>query len=155
MNPNVRQSWENFLNPEVMRARLVMASVYITGFELLKDTIVYRIRDFFCCGFNENGDIIDPKYEADVLSRNRSPVYASLHWLKEMRAIDDTDMASFECVKVCRNHLAHQLLKIVSTEGMPGKSERAAVRYLRASSRIKEMNVWCPLFEHGGSSVCQ
>ena len=78
MDPNVKRSWEEFLNPEVMRPRLIAASIYIAGFEALKDAVVGRIRDFFWTGFDESGDKIDPKYESDVLARNKSPVYASL-----------------------------------------------------------------------------
>jgi hypothetical protein len=47
MDPKVRQAWEDFLNPEVTRNRLLAASVYIAAFEALKDSIVGRIRDFF------------------------------------------------------------------------------------------------------------
>jgi len=120
-----------------MPSRLVTASAYIAGFELLRDSIVDCIRDFFCCGFDENGDIIDPKYEADVLSRNRSRLYASLNWLKEMSAIDDTDMASFERVKACRNHLAHQLLKGVSKEGKPADFIECFVEMARLTHKIE------------------
>lgn len=51
MDPNVKCSWDEFLNPEVMRSRLIAASIYIAGFEALKDAIVGRIRDFFCSAF--------------------------------------------------------------------------------------------------------
>jgi hypothetical protein len=38
-------------------------------------------------GFDRKpGDRIDPVYRSDVLARNRSPVYASLDWLKERNA---------------------------------------------------------------------
>jgi len=47
LDPKIRQSWEEFLNPEVMRPRLIAASIYIAGFEALKDSIVGRIREFF------------------------------------------------------------------------------------------------------------
>jgi len=47
MDPNVKHSWEEFLNPEVMRSRLITASIYIAGFEAFKDAVVGRIRDFF------------------------------------------------------------------------------------------------------------
>ena len=64
------------------------------------------------------GDLIDPKYQTDVLSRNRSPVYASISWFKEHRAIDDSDAAVFERVKGCRNKLAHELPSMLDT-GLP------------------------------------
>ena len=119
MNPDVKRSWEDFLNPEVMRPRLIAASIYVAGFEALKDVLVERIRDFFYAGFDEKGDKIDPKYQADVLSRNRSPVYASLAWLRDMKVIDDEDMNTFDRLKTCRNVLAHDLLATLSSQGLP------------------------------------
>ena len=60
MDPKIRRSWEEFLNPDVMRPHLIAASIYIAGFEALKDSVVGRIRDFFWTGFDESGDKIDP-----------------------------------------------------------------------------------------------
>lgn len=119
MDPKVRQSWEEFLNPEVTRPRLIAASIYIAGFEVLKDSVVGRIRSFFWTGFDESGDKIDPKYQSEVLARNRSPVYASLEWLKEMHAIDGGDVAVFNRVRSCRNALAHNLLSTLGSGGLP------------------------------------
>lgn len=36
-----------------------------------------------------------------------------------MGAVDDTDIAAFEHVEVCRNHLAHRLLRVLGNDGMP------------------------------------
>ena len=119
MDPHIRQSWEEFLDPDVVRPRLIAASVYIAAFEVLKDAIVGNIRDFFMTGFDESGDKINPEYLAEVLARNRSPVHASLAWLKEHHAIDDHDVATFDRVKVCRNVLAHKLLSALVTDGLP------------------------------------
>ncbi len=119
MDAKVQQSWEDFPNPDVMRPVLISASIYIAGFEALKDAIIGRIRNFFCYGFDESGDKISPKYQSDVLSRNGSPVYASLDWLKEMHAIDDADINAFERIKICRNLLAHRLFSMLGSEPMP------------------------------------
>lgn len=54
MDEQIRKSWENFLNPEVLRPNLIMASLYIAAFEMLKDTIVERIRDFYITGFDKS-----------------------------------------------------------------------------------------------------
>ena len=34
------QQWEGFLNPEVFKNRLIDISMYITAYEMLKDTII-------------------------------------------------------------------------------------------------------------------
>jgi len=139
MDNDARRSWEEFLNPDVLRPRLITASLFITGFELLKKVIVGRIREFFCFGFDETGEIIDPRYQADVLSRNRSRVYASLAWLKDRGAVDYADGAAFDRVKVCRNHLAHDLLEIVGSKGMPPD---VAERFEEMAALLHKIGVW-------------
>lgn len=139
MDPNVKRSWEEFLNPEVMRPRLIAASIYIAGFEALKDAVVGRIRDFFWTGFDESGDKIDPKYESDVLARNKSPVYASLDWLKGMNAIDEADVETFNRVKACRNTLAHNLLSTLGSEGLPDDFDEC---FTQMVALLRKIEVW-------------
>ena len=76
-----------------MRPKLIVASIYIAAYEVLKSTIVERLKSFYTFGgiYKE----YHRKYKSEVLSRNRSPVYASPDWLKESHAIDDSDMAAF------------------------------------------------------------
>ncbi len=139
MNSESKHSWEEFLNPDVTRPRLIAASIYIAGFEALKDSIVDHTRGFFWTGFDESGDKIDPKYQSDVLARNRSPVYASLDWLREMSAIDDADMQAFERVKACRNTLAHELLSTLGTEGLPPDFDQC---FNEMVALLRKIEVW-------------
>lgn len=139
MDPNVRQSWEEFLDPEVTRPRLIAASIYIAGFEALKDAIVGRIRDFFQTGFDKSGDKIDPKYQTDVLALNRSPVNASLDWLKEMNGIDNADVHAFDRVKACRNTLAHELFSMLGSDGLPPDFEKC---FHDMVALLRKIEVW-------------
>jgi hypothetical protein len=106
--------WERFLDPDVVRPSLFMATMFITTFEILKDSIVDRIRDFYTHGWDQTGPTIGPEYQAEVLSRNKSVVYASLDWLLEHDAIDEADLKTFESLKKIRNLLAHQLFNVVT-----------------------------------------
>lgn len=139
MDPGIRQSWEDFLNPQLTRSRLIAASVYIAAYESLKESIIGRIRDFFWTGFDESGEKIDPKYKSDVLARNRSPLYASLDWLKESNAINDDDIGSFDRVKVCRNTLAHDLLSTLGAHGLPPDFEQC---FLDLVALLRKIEVW-------------
>jgi hypothetical protein len=123
MDETVRSSWEKFLDPDVLRSNLIMASVYIAAFETLKTTIVEQIRSFYVTGFDssvqkDGGLLVDSSYQTRVLSRSRSPVYASLDWLKESHAIDDDDVATFERAKACRNEITHGINQVLSG-GLP------------------------------------
>jgi hypothetical protein len=102
---------EDFLNPEILRSKLIVASIYIAAFELLKSTIIERIKTFYTLSGLYKED--HPKYQSEVLSRNHSPVYASLDWLKESHAIDDNDMVVFDRVKKCRNDFAHAMTEML------------------------------------------
>jgi len=114
MDDDIRLSWERFLNPEILRTNLIVASLFITAFEMLKDSIIGRIRDFFTGGFDENGWIVNDNYKTKVLSLNKSPLYASLEWLKGMNVIDDEDIEEFNKIKNCRNEIAHEIANFIS-----------------------------------------
>lgn len=116
MKTEIERTWEDFLDPAVLRPRIICACVYIAAFESLKESIASRIRNFYWIGFDECGDKTDPNYETEVLSRNRSPLFASLDWLKERKAIDEADIECFRCVKVCRNVLVHELISLFVRE---------------------------------------
>ena len=119
MDKNIKDQWKRFLTPDILHTNLIIASVYISVYEILKKTIIERIRDFYWTGWSvEGGDIIDPKYETEVLLKNRSPLYASLQWLKKNTAINDNDIDVFENVKKYRNEIAHGMNKMIM-EGLP------------------------------------
>ena len=118
MNKDNQAKWERFLDPEVLRPNLILASIYIAAFEILKNSIIERIRDFYISGFKENNWIISPEYKNNVLSKDKSPTYASLKWLKESEAINDDDIEKFNKIKEYRNLLAHEITKMMM-EGLP------------------------------------
>jgi hypothetical protein len=116
MDGKANRAWEDFLNPDVIRPKLIVASLYIAGYEMLRNLIVDRIKSFYSNGFDANGPRTDPKYDSEVRSKNPSLVYASLQWLKESGAIDDNDMAAFNNVKRLRNELAHEITNLLAKE---------------------------------------
>jgi hypothetical protein len=118
MDKENKAKWERFLDPEILRPNLIMASIYIAAFEVLKNSIIERIRDFYFSGFDEKGWIVSPEYKENVLSNDKSPTYASLKWLKESEAINDDDIQKFNKIKECRNLLAHEIARMLM-EGLP------------------------------------
>lgn len=114
MNDNVHISWERFLNPESLKNNLIMGSLYITSFEILKDSIINRIRDFFIDGIDDNGYIYNDQYNKEILSLHKNQLSASLIWLLNMKAIDEKDILVFDQMKFYRNKLAHEMLDFIS-----------------------------------------
>lgn len=111
---NTADQWERFLDPDEVRPSLFMATMFITAFEILQDSIVDELRGFYTSGLNEHGPIVEPEYQSKVLSKNKSPLYASLQWLREHDAINDEDLVLFEQLKKTRNILAHELFGVVT-----------------------------------------
>lgn len=107
-------SWERFLDQDQLRTNLIFGSIYVTAFEMLKNSIIDQIKWFYSLGTNKNGPIIDKAYAEKVLSLNRSPLYASLAWLQDMSAIDENDLATFDKIKNWRNRLAHNMMNTVN-----------------------------------------
>ena len=132
------EKWEQLLTPAVMQERLISASLYVTAFELLKESIVGRLRSFYMVGFDLAGDVIDEKYESSVLSRNKSPLYASLDWLIENGVIDKSDLESFERIKITRNSLAHELPSLV----MGGADIKHIERFQELVTLLRKIEVW-------------
>jgi hypothetical protein len=139
MDQKIQKSWEDFLNPDIVRPYLIVTSVYIFAFQILKDSIIGRIRDFFCNGFNEKGEIIDSKYQTEVLGLNKSPVYASLEWLKSMKAIEQNDVEIFERIKKCRNTLAHDFSHLTTGTGLPQDFDN---NFRNMVSLLRKIEVW-------------
>ena len=75
MDENIQKSWERFLNPESLKENLVISSLYITSFEILKDSIISKIKDFFIEGIDEKGFIYSQKYNKEVLSLDNKNVH--------------------------------------------------------------------------------
>jgi len=114
MSDDIWKSWNRFLKPENLKANLIILSLFITSYEILKDSIITRIRNFYTNGFNEKGWIVDKEYQTEVKNLNKSLLYASLEWLKNMKVIDDNDIEEFNEIKKCRNELAHEIVNFIT-----------------------------------------
>ena len=114
MDEKVKASWTKALHPETLRTNIITASIFSMAFEMLKSSIVDKIKDFYFCGFNGTEITTSPDYKQKVLSLNKSPLYASLQWLIIRDAIDNDDISKFEHIKKCRNTLAHEMLLFAS-----------------------------------------
>jgi hypothetical protein len=134
----IKVMWEDFLNPEILRRNLIVGSIYIAAFALLKNTIVDRIKSFYMVASDKDGLRIDPKYQSEVLSRNTSPVYASLEWLKELQAIDGSDLAVYEQVKKRRNEIAHEIPRML----MNGLPPDLPTRFSEMVSLLDKIERW-------------
>jgi hypothetical protein len=108
-------SWAKFLNPETLRANLITASIFLAAYETLRASVIDHIRGFFTDGFDENRPITSDDYRTKVLSLDKSPLRASLLWLKQMGVVDDSDITRVDQIREHRNEVAHDLPKFIAT----------------------------------------
>jgi hypothetical protein len=132
------EQWEQLLTPAVMQEKLISASLYITAFELLKESIIGRIRSFYMVGLDIDGEVIDEKYETVVLSKNKNPLVASLNWLSENYVIDENDRQAFERIRTARNLIAHELPSMV----MGSKDFQHVEKFQELLALLKKIEVW-------------
>jgi len=112
------KKWIKFLDPENLKGNLIVCALYIASFEAFKDYVIEEVKFFYHCGFVDFKDIFDPKYQAEVLSKDRSILKATLLKLAEWGAIDEKDIELFNSLREYRNKLSHELTELLF-EGLP------------------------------------
>jgi hypothetical protein len=116
--PDVEASWSKFLNPESLKQNLLQGGLYLAAFEMLKDSLVGRPRDFFCFGISD-GDIVtdfsSPEYEREVRSLHKHPFTASALWWHKSGAISDEDLDTLRQIREHRDQIAHNMPKMIGT----------------------------------------
>lgn len=105
--------WISFLKPENLKGNLISCALYIATFESFKDYVTEEVKFFFHTGFGPEGDRFSENYKKKVLAKNKSPVTASLLFLKDLEAINEEDIELFNKLRVYRNTLAHKMIDFV------------------------------------------
>lgn len=82
--------------------------------------------------------VLSQEYKKEVLALNKSPLYASLKWLKNIGAIEQCDLETFDHIKRCRNTLAHEMLKFTSS----GVDFDVAEAFEQMTSLIRKIEMW-------------
>jgi hypothetical protein len=114
MSPGTTARWLRFLNPESLKQNLIRASIYITCWELLKESVIGRPKDFFTHKWSASGEgKPSPAYKTNVLSLHRDPLIASALWFRNRQAVSDGDIELLKSLKKHRNEIAHELPKFL------------------------------------------
>ena len=113
-NDKFRQSWFKFLDPEELKSNLQTASLFITAWELLKDSIISYPRQFFSNTFKDGVWIPSQEYKTEVLSKHKKILIASYLWLMELNVINDNDIEIIKEIVDHRNDITHELPKYLS-----------------------------------------
>lgn len=107
---------DKLFNKDIIKRNLLLASLYITGYEILKHSIIEDVKTFFSVGYDPNkGNILSPQYQTEVLSLDSKSVFrASCLWLAKMEAITDDDIEQIDIIRKHRNKIGHELPLILT-----------------------------------------
>ena len=115
--------WEAFLNPNIIRPKLISAGLFLVGHEMLLNTIKRHPVSFFSDSWTVDGPEVGPDYEKEVLARDpknkRDALRGSIAWLRMMDVISADDEAAIKVVTDARNELAHEMTAMVSGSKPP------------------------------------
>jgi hypothetical protein len=110
--------WLKFFDPESLKENLMFSSLYIALFESFKDYVVDAVKFFFNTGFSDDEYTFSEEYDNNVKILDKSPLKATLLWLKDLEAIDEKDIDIYDELRQYRNKLSHELMNLLF-EGLP------------------------------------
>lgn len=114
---NEINNWEALLNPELLRKNLVAGALYLCSYEILKNTIVERIKSFFNFDYKNGKSLENQEYRKEVRNINKNIVSASLQWLKKNTVISEDDILKFNILRSQRDEIAHRMIDVLSSQG--------------------------------------
>lgn len=111
-----------FLDPAKVNQSLHQVSLFLAAWETLCSLIIDRVKEFytFKWNFNEQGKLvgepdIDYKNQVLVLAPNKE-FHSCCLWLKDLGAINDSDLELIEEARKHRNQIAHEIVAYITEE---------------------------------------
>ena len=118
---NDTEKLHDFLTPNLLKEKLILASCFIAVFENFKSTILNDVKYFYWSGLQDGIEEFK-YYERDVLSKVQSnknrTIRATLLWLKDHGAISETERIRFKCMTDRRDELGHNMFNAIY-DGLP------------------------------------
>jgi hypothetical protein len=102
---------EKVSTSDLVRRNLISATLLITAYETLRETITSKPLGFFSREWTPKGPKESDSYRSHVLSLHKNRFVASCFWFRENGAIEQADV---DVILECRSHrndVVHELLK--------------------------------------------
>ncbi|WP_326982341.1 hypothetical protein VUJ46_19485 [Chryseobacterium sp. MYb264] len=126
-NENIKKNiddWLKFLNPDEVKNELISASLYIMSYDVLINTIVEKIKDFYTDGHDGKKFTLSSAYRRDVKGLcKKDIILASLLWLKKNEVITEEEIELVKIFKTHRNEIAHEIMYFLTDSSKSIKSE--------------------------------
>ena len=116
---------EKIFNPERIRLNLILASLYLTAFEVLRNSIIGHIKDFFVILLiGENAEQIRARmldqYKQEVGesfdAKENYQLIPSCKWLQKNGVLSEGEIEEIKEIREYRHRLAHDLPELILSE---------------------------------------
>ena len=98
------ESWDKFLNPVTLKQSLIEASVFLTVYEMFRQSVIENLRSFYSDGFKDGKFTQSANYKTKVLDLYpRDVFHASCLWFQQSSAIDQSDLDIIQRIRDHRN----------------------------------------------------
>ncbi len=132
------EPYKKFSNPAILKSNLILSSLYLSAYEILKSSIVDNIISFFSDDFEDGKPIPDDQYKEEVSKTDKDLLRASCLWLKKMGVITQEEVDQVQRIREHRNLIAHELPKVLLHPGVEIKLEYL----LQIWDLVKKIELW-------------
>ena len=102
------------LAPEAVGAALIRAGALLTGYELVKSSVIDGVRSFYTMGFDEAGLKLADDYRLNVTALDpKSALRASVAWLVVSGALTPAQADTLDRVRAHRGEVTHELARLL------------------------------------------
>lgn len=101
-------SVEKLLTPDILKRNLIVASLYLSAYEILKGAVIDQPKTFFT-DFTSEGFKPGKKYREEVRSLHKDEFQASCLWHLRNEIITQAEFDEIQVLRRHRNEIAHEL----------------------------------------------
>jgi hypothetical protein len=116
----VKKDIKKISTPETLKRNLINASLILTAYELMKYSLINRVKDFFEIdkehipeSYSEHKNEIEQIRKKLPKKLRKIPLLVYAYWFKEHEALTDTDFNNIVEIRRYRNEVAHELIKFL------------------------------------------
>lgn len=100
--------------PEAMAVAMVRAGAILTGYELVKSSILEQPKSLLANEWNSTGQpVIGAEYRSKVLTGGRNAWTGSCAWLVEAGALTAEQVEALDRIRAHRGDVAHELARLL------------------------------------------
>ena len=138
MNQEIEASWDKFLNPDSLKKNLIAGGLFLTAYEMLKESLIGYPRDMYWEGIKNGETIVSSRYSTEVRALNEDLLTASCLWWKKQAILDDSDISKIKAIREHRHAIAHEMPRFLQTT-----EANIQVEYLpQIAAIVKKIDQW-------------